>query len=306
MNREDVRSLLDRGRLIRVANVSGGRSSGYMLHRLMQKNGGRLPDDHVVIFCNTGKEREETLEFVRDMEQHWDVPIVWLEYVYRADKRGRAEGEWRRHYRIVDFESASRKGEPFEQMITSQELLPTPVNRFCTVHLKVEVMFNYMRRELGAAPKDCIRVLGFRYDEPRRVRRFLNDPAVECPLHDDRVATGDVQAFWKAQNFDLGIPSWMGNCDLCFLKKRQNRLHTLRLDPTVGEWWAGMETVVQRIRIDYADDRGQAEAMVKKARFHLKESVAELMEEAKHPQLFESDVGVGDEPGFSCYCGDDA
>ena len=300
MDRDAARALVDAGRLIRTLNVSGGRSSGYMLYRLLQKNGGRLPDDHVAIFCNTGKEREETLQFVRNMEQNWDVPVVWLEYRYRTEKKGHAEGEWRRHYEIVDFESASRKGEPFEQLIFGRKLIPTSVTRLCTMELKVETIKRYMRRELGVKPESVVNVLGFRYDEPRRVRRFLNDPAVECPLHDDRVATGDVQAFWKAQNFDLGIPSWMGNCDLCFLKGRQNRIHTLRLDPTVGEWWSRMEKEVAVMH----KERGMRRTDM--ARFNSRESVDQLLAESKHPELFESDFGVEDEPGFSCFCGDGA
>jgi len=57
-----------------VISFSGGRTSGYMLWRILQENNG-LPEDAIVIFANTGKEMEETLEFVRDCETNWDVPI---------------------------------------------------------------------------------------------------------------------------------------------------------------------------------------------------------------------------------------
>lgn len=47
-----------------VVNVSGGRTSAYMLRRVLDACGGRLPADVFAVFCNTGDEREETLRFV--------------------------------------------------------------------------------------------------------------------------------------------------------------------------------------------------------------------------------------------------
>src|ERR1700732_1089275 len=48
--------------------VSGGRTSGLMLRRIMDAHGGLLPPDVVAGFANTGKERPETLDFVRNGE----------------------------------------------------------------------------------------------------------------------------------------------------------------------------------------------------------------------------------------------
>ena len=91
-----------------VVNLSGGRSSAYLLQRILDAHGGGLPDRTVVLFANTGKERWETLDFVRDIERHWRVPIMWLEYVYRPNERPK------HHYRLVNHQTASRNGEPFE------------------------------------------------------------------------------------------------------------------------------------------------------------------------------------------------
>ncbi len=85
-----------------VISFSGGRTSAYMLWRVLEANAG-LPSDAVVLFANTGKEEEETLCFVRDCSLNWGVPITWLEYLSDYPK-----------YRVVDFDTASRNGEPFE------------------------------------------------------------------------------------------------------------------------------------------------------------------------------------------------
>ena len=92
-----------------------------MLWRVLQSHGGTLPADAVVCFANTGKEEEATLRFVRDCSQQWNVPITWVEY--RNDEKG---------YAVVDFDTASREGEPFEAIIRKRNYLPNPVTRFCT------------------------------------------------------------------------------------------------------------------------------------------------------------------------------
>jgi 3'-phosphoadenosine 5'-phosphosulfate sulfotransferase (PAPS reductase)/FAD synthetase len=65
---------------------------------------GLGPEDYV-IFTNTGKEREQTLEFLHQQETVLGVPLIWLEYC-RFNR-------WKQ----VSFETASRKGEPFEALL---------------------------------------------------------------------------------------------------------------------------------------------------------------------------------------------
>jgi len=48
-------------------------------------------------------------------------------------------------------------------------------------------------------------------------------------------------AFWRAQDFDLGLEPWEGNCDLCFLKGRGLRKRIIRDDPSRADWWAEQE-----------------------------------------------------------------
>ena len=67
-----------------VISFSGGRTSAYMLRRVIDAYGGRLPEDISVIFANTGMERPETLEFVDVCAHAWAVRIQWVEYFWDA------------------------------------------------------------------------------------------------------------------------------------------------------------------------------------------------------------------------------
>ena len=116
-----------------VISFSGGRTSAYMLWRVLQSNNG-LPEEAIVVFANTGKEEEATLEFVRDCETNWGVEIHWLEY-RNSEKK----------FERVTFETASRNGEPFEALIRKKKYLPNVVARFCTQELKVLTIDRYMK-----------------------------------------------------------------------------------------------------------------------------------------------------------------
>ena len=84
-----------------VIAFSGGRTSAYMLWRILQSNNGKLPEDAIVCFTNTGKEHESTLEFVKDCQEKWNVLIYWLEY------------NQKNKFIEVNYKTASRNGEPF-------------------------------------------------------------------------------------------------------------------------------------------------------------------------------------------------
>src|SRR5215467_10187576 len=105
-----------------VVSISGGRTSGFMLHEIIKAEGGTLPEYIVPIFTNTGKERPETLDFIERMSQRWGVKIVWLEYRHDAPHK----------FIEVDYATASRDGRPFDEIIKAKHFLPSVVQRFCT------------------------------------------------------------------------------------------------------------------------------------------------------------------------------
>jgi 3'-phosphoadenosine 5'-phosphosulfate sulfotransferase (PAPS reductase)/FAD synthetase len=220
-----------------LISFSGGRTSAYMLHEVLRAYDGNLPDDVHVTFANTGKEREETLRFVHDCATNWNVRVRWLE---RTEEGSFVE---------VGYNSASRKGEPFAALIVKKQYLPNAVTRFCTVELKIRVMRDFAR---SVGFERWNNVIGLRYDEGLRVMKALarNDDAKErfqavMPLSKARVTKRDVASFWQAQAFDLGLQSYEGNCDLCFLKSRAKLANIMRENPGVADWWIEQESLVR-------------------------------------------------------------
>ena len=219
-----------------LISFSGGRTSGYMLRHIINAHGGRLPDDVVVAFANTGRERSETLDFVQDCATYFDVPIVWLEW------RDGLNGE---RYDVVSHNAASRDGEPFAGLVRKRNYPPNPVTRFCTSELKIRVIRDYCR-SLGW--DRWVNVVGLRGDEPDRVVKAKRDKGerwtVVTPLHDAGVTEADVLDWWSRQPFNLRLQSYEGNCDLCFLKSAGKITRIMRERPDLADWWIAQEAAI--------------------------------------------------------------
>ena len=279
----------------RIIHFSGGRTSAYLLAHTLAAYGGSLPSHVRVAFSNTGKEREETLVFIQRCSEEWNVDVTWLEYDYRPHARGGRQ--YPKHvHRVVDFQSASRNGEPFEAMIRSGSILPTVALRKCTSELKVRTSERWARRALGW--RKHFDVLGIRWDEPRRWRKALMEECrTEYPLVAARVTKRMVDEFWQRSPFDLGIPSRLGNCDLCFLKGKRNLIRTIRQEPERAQWWIDQE---ERI----LSAHGRRLRNSKMAQFSQRYTYAELLEEARIPDPQLVLIDGMDEGGISCFCGD--
>ncbi|MCK9553495.1 Nin-like protein [Aquamicrobium sp.] len=272
-----------------VIHFSGGRTSGYMLRQILDAHGGTLPADVHVSFQNTGKEREETLVFVEECSQRWAVPITWLEWDgFENGSRSRCL------YRVVDFETASRKGEPFERMIKALGLPPNPVARTCTANLKVKTSKAWM---VTHGYEEWDSVMGIRADEPRRVAR-LNAPGRDnsagiphLPLARAGVRKADVLEFWREQPFDLRLdPSGdLGNCDLCFLKSRAKIVSAIRREPARHVWWAAQEAGPKGAT--FRSDRPRYDDLAREAEFQSRQNTL--------PHVETEDDALAD-----CMCGD--
>ena len=268
-------------------SFSGGRTSAYMLWRVLQAHDGKLPDEAIVCFANTGKEDEATLKFVQACAEHWGIHITWLEY--QPQEPG---------FKVVTFNTASRNGEPFQQIVVKRNFLPNPVARFCTVELKIQPEHKYLK-SLGWT--DWNNMVGIRADEPRRVAKIRANPSGGksgpdriMPLADFGITKDDVGDFWRAQAFDLGLPNHNGvtshgNCDLCFLKGANQILSLITEKPERAIWWAKMENSITNAKIHnggrFRSDRPSYSQMLKYSQD-------------------QSDMFDRNEEAIACFCGD--
>jgi hypothetical protein len=212
-----------------VISFSGGRSSAFMLYKILEAHDFKLPDYVTTIFCNTGKEMPQTLDFVEACSKNWSVNIVWLEY------------SGKNSFRVVDYKSASRKGEPFKQLIIDRKYLPNVIARFCTSELKVLTIERFMNQDFAT-------FVGIRADEPRRVSKMRNKKNYCLPLADEKVTERQINEFWKKQPFDLAMPpagvNTLSNCDLCFLKGTKIKQSIIEHDPKLADWWIEQENLL--------------------------------------------------------------
>lgn len=264
-----------------LISFSGGRTSGYMLWHILRRAeldglrfGQLWPDVHV-LFCNTGKEDDRTLQFVHDCERHWGVKIHWLQYrrqylpkyrsadVERVAAKARdawgmtfeaANGQKEPGFVEVDYATAARtndppsKEHPFANFVAMSGV-PNAVTRMCSTELKVRVMKRWM---LSRGYEEWTNVVGIRADEPHRVAKMRIQPPErwdnEVPLADAGVTQSDVLAFWRQQPFDLQLTNdpqlgtYQGNCDMCMMKAAPKKIRIARERPDAVDWWEQIET----------------------------------------------------------------
>jgi len=271
-------------------SFSGGRTSAYMLYKVLEAHNMSLPNEAKIIFCNTGKEENATLDFINQCSKEWNVEITWLEFaVVNGEKISK----------VVNYDTASRNGEPFETVIKWFEpTLPNGRARYCSSQMKTRTMHRHLK-SLGWEDWDSF--IGIRADEPRRVAKFRANPHPEnkhetvfMPLVPDNVSSKEVGDFWANQTFDLGLPNMNGktmhgNCDLCMLKPKSQILSLIQEKPERALWWIKQEEqAATRCHGDgkfFAIDRPSYAQMHKYA--------------AEQTDMFDLN-----EEAISCFCGD--
>ena len=230
---------------LKVIQLSGGNTSMYMLGQILQKHGGVLPPDYLTMFQNTGREMPETYDFLNDMTKHWGVDVIWVEYTSEKP-----------FYKIVNFETASRDGKPFEELIAKRGYLPNAFERFCTVELKVLTSRRFLTnhdalKHIPNHQRQWNSAIGIRFDENHRLLNRKKDKRIKpfYPLNDLQTTKQDVSDFWEKQNWGLNLPIVNGttplsNCDGCFLKSEKTQAYLCSTYPKRAQWWDEMENKI--------------------------------------------------------------
>lgn len=202
-------------------SFSGGRTSAMMTKYLIDNKSDEY--DFIVVFSNTGHEREETLKFVDNCDKHFGFNTVWIEpVVNHVSKKGTT-------HKIVNFNTAYRNVlkngiDPFEEMIKKYGI-PNIMNPHCSRELKKSPIRSFMRDVFEK--RKYITALGIRSDEPKRLdwhKAYKENLMYFAQF--GHITKSIVNSFWSKQSFDLKLKSYEGNCTLCW-KKSDRKLYTI-------------------------------------------------------------------------------
>ena len=230
MNVLTVERIMIKTRTMKIlVSFSGGRTSAYMAYWLKHNTDHEL----CFVFANTGKEMEATLEFVHRCDVEWNLGVHWIEY---DPQKEHGKKNW---FNVVDFNSASRNGEPFAKLI-KKEGIPNAPFPHCSGRLKRYPIQKFMRHYLKW--KDYSTAIGIRFDEKQRINweAAKRDKYIYPLTTDHMVDKTYIRHWWDNQSFDLGLKDYQGNCDFCW-KKSDRKLTTMIREGHDISWWANQE-----------------------------------------------------------------
>lgn len=236
------------------------------------------------VFANTGMERPETIDFLKNIEKIWGIPLTLIEGTY-SNLMGVGVD-----YKVVDWESLDMQAKVFEGCIMhmnkgSFDGLPNQEAPYCSERMKT-IPCNKFAKDIFNGEK-FIRAIGFRREDmPKRISwpEIKEDKTRIFPLLTDfyePIGLLELNAWWNIQPFQLGINSKLGNCELCWKKSDKNLVEVIRNGTRFVEWWKKME-----------DQYGNTA-------FRGKKSIADFVAMANQPSTMSIDFS---DNGEGCVC----
>jgi 3'-phosphoadenosine 5'-phosphosulfate sulfotransferase (PAPS reductase)/FAD synthetase len=248
-----------------LISFSGGRTSAFMTWWLLRNMKHKY--DMIVVFANTGKEREETLEFVNKCDIEFGFNTVWVE-AFVNNKSGKGTT-----HIVTNFKDAERNGQPFEDVIFKYGI-PNQNAPHCSRELKKQPIISYAR-SIGWSKYQT--ALGIRTDEPKRLNwesKKKNNLVYFAEFFN--VTKSDVNKFWSEQSFDLNLKSYEGNCDLCYKKGLRKLMTLIKHNPEMSDWWREMESKYENL-----DVRNTGKTPIRFYRDNM--TIDEIIDESKLP-----------------------
>lgn len=220
-------------------SFSGGETSGRMV-KWLKDHSIQDYDEVVCLFANTGEENEETLQFVKQCDEAFGLNVVWIETDIDPENRHVAR------FKVVDFDTASRNGEPFEKIIQAYGI-PNPSWPHCTRELKTQPMTAYLR-SIGWESGSYDVAIGIRSDEIDRVAPKATGKRFRYPFVTDvEVTKPMVNSWWRQQPFRLRLKGYQGNCKWCWKKTLRKHLTIMVENPEWFEFPERMERLYSHI-----------------------------------------------------------
>lgn len=203
-----------------LISFSGGETSAYMTQELFKQFIGWK--DMIVVFANTGEENEQTLDFVDKCDKHFGWNVVWVEAVVNPQTRKGITSK------VVTFETASRNGEPFKEVIKKYGI-PNMMNPNCSRDLKKNAIRHYAK---SIGWKDYQTAIGIRADEIDRISKAKDKEKLYYPLISFGVTKPHVNRFWRDMPFRLELKGYEGNCKVCWKKSLRKLLQIAKENPS--------------------------------------------------------------------------
>lgn len=224
-------------------SFSGGRTSAYMAKWLLDNKSDEY--DLRFVFANTGLEHEKTLDFVNECDKRWGLSLIWLEsVVHHGERKGST-------HKVVSYETASRKGEPFEEVIKKYGISNADFPH-CNRELKLGPLNSYKKEIEGD-----LYAIGIRSDEIDRVRADYEEAGIVYPLAFWHPRTkAEIRHWWAEQDFDLEIPEHLGNCVTCWKKSDRKLMTIAKHEPKRFDFMRRMEVEHSLSGASMYDDDG--------------------------------------------------
>ena len=195
-------------------------------------------DDVDFIFMDTGAEHPKTYEFLRKCDKHFDLNLTCLRGDFNQE-RGKGHT-----YTLTSIQDVGPDNAPFAAMMRKYGT-PTVNGAWCTSRMKQEIHDKYCDDMYGKG--GYATWIGIRADEPRRLGRLGQDPAIRFLAEISDATKNDILTWWAKQPFDLEIPEHLGNCVFCIKKSIAKLVQATKDEPELAAKF--MECVSQ------ADDR---------------------------------------------------
>lgn len=251
-------------------SVSAGYSSVMMASKMKE-----WYPNHDIIFAmaNTSKEREESLSFMNECDNYFNLNMSWIEAEFHEKGKGVT-------HNIVTYKNLKRNGEIFEAGIKKFGI-PSVINKWCNRDMKVIPLKKYADDIFGLNNYSI--AVGIRIDEMDRVSKDYKTNNVFYPLIENKISTRERNLFWKDQPIQIKIPAYKGNCDLCFEKSNRKLMTIIKEEPEKIIWWDEMLKKYSTISIEgkpaynnFAENGG--------INFYRKnKTIADLVELSKQP-----------------------
>lgn len=256
-----------------LVSFSGGETSAFMAQWLLKNK--KEEYEMCFIFANTGEENEETLTFIERCDKEWGLNVVWVECLVNQEM-----GKGTTH-KVVNYKSASRKGQPFEAVI-SKYGIPNQMFPHCNREMKLRPIHSYIKNELKW--EHYYTAIGIRYDEVDRMVADRSIYNIVYPLIEDiKMTKPKINYWWSKQPFRLNLKGYQGNCKTCWKKSKKNLCKIANENPNHFDFMRSME-----LKYSYFTPEGRKEVLDEngnKAPIHFFRgnlSVEDIFELSKH------------------------